>query len=680
MAEDRDTTSSLDNATQTASSMQSAYAVLSAAKTGTAVAGSAAGAAVGGPLGAAIGAIVTNRTIIKIIAALFAVMFLWMFIIVNIIGIIFSYLGFTSADDFANDAQQTQLSMVKIRIEEVLKEGNRQEELLKLFRKERKEKRKEIKADKAENYPEHDLVIIDEYKTKLKGNLSYYLSLLLTNVWDQSTLSSFLGHFMLYGDMSTTLTSPYDTYFNEAARTYNVPAALLLAMGMVESGYNPNAVSPAGAMGVMQLMPATAAYLGVSDAFNPQQNIMGGARYISENLAMFKNYPNAVELAVAAYNAGPNAVVNSGYQVPHNGETEYYVQKVMGYLQAGGGVAGNSNSADGETEDAYQLLRDAVSGNMDSVFAWTVSDERESSGFETKYYFHSESGTTEIEKSTYESLKAQGSNVSEEKIEAVRKKVEYTLLLAINTDVQGSAKGYSYKYVTTPGIFQTVIKALQFLKDGVASVKDFLINSWTDFITGGSEGDSYYGDIDATGDVITYDTVSRCVRHVTYFNQNEEPWASMPYGPNTISLAGCGPTSLAIVISTLTGQNVNPQMTSSYAISNGEYVYGVGTSHSFPTNAAYHWGLTCERVGKDMRYIMKALKSGKMVVEICEAYTITSSGSGHFIVLTGVTGDGYITIADCASRDRTAKIYSPDTIRSYGRDLAEGCFWVIGRK
>ena len=57
--------------------------------------------------------------------------------------------------------------------------------------------------------------------------------------------------------------------------------------------------------------------------------------------------------------------------------------------------------------------------------------------------------------------------------------------------------------------------------------------------------------------------------------------------------------------------------------------------------------------------------------------TITGSGSGHFIVLTGVTKDGYITIADCASRERTGKVYSVETIASYGRDLADGAFWII---
>lgn len=80
-----------------------------------------------------------------------------------------------------------------------------------------------------------------------------------------------------------------------------------------------------------------------------------------------------------------------------------------------------------------------------------------------------------------------------------------------------------------------------------------------------------------------------------------------------------------------------------------------------------------------MNYVVQSLKEGKMVVEICEAYTITGSGSGHFIVLTGVTRDGYITIADCASRERTGKVYSVETIKSYGRDLSEGAFWIVGK-
>lgn len=401
----------------------------------------------------------------------------------------------------------------------------------------------------------------------------------------------------MYGDMSTDLSSPYDAYFQEAARTYNVPAALLIAMGKVESGFNPNAVSRAGTVGVMQLMPATAAALGVSNSYDPRQNIMGGAKYVAENLETFKNYSNGLELAIAAYNCGPDGVIRAGYRVPHNGETEYYVEKVMSYLRmqnsgSGGTSAGtgDKNTDPDDTSDEYALLKSGVKDNLKSFFAWSVTDEKEYGKSETKYYFHSESGKTEIEKSTYDTLKETGGNVSTEDVETIQKKVEYTLAVALNTKIQGSASGYSYKYVASPGIFETVLKVLQFMKDGISSIKDILFTkfSWTDFITGGKEGDVYTGNIDATGDVISYSTVGKGVKKVVYFNQGEEPWRSMTYGTSTIGAAGCGPTSLAIVISTLTGQNVTPQMTASYAISNGEYVPGVGTSHSFPTNAAHH--------------------------------------------------------------------------------------------
>ena len=156
----------------------------------------------------------------------------------------------------------------------------------------------------------------------------------------------------------------------------------------------------------------------------------------------------------------------------------------------------------------------------------------------------------------------------------------------------------------------------------------------------------------------------------------------MSYGSSTIGASGCGPTSMAIIISTLTGQTVTPQMTCAYSIANGEYVPGMGTSHSFPTNAAYHWGLTCERVGKDrMNYVVQSLKEGKMVVEICEAYTITGSGSGHFIVLTGVTRDGYITIAVlCKQRTNRKSVQCGNISNPTDRDLSEGAFWIVGKK
>jgi soluble lytic murein transglycosylase-like protein len=102
---------------------------------------------------------------------------------------------------------------------------------------------------------------------------------------------------------------------------------LLEAIAYVESRFNQHAVSPAGAIGVMQLMPGTAAELGV-DPHNPEGNIRGGADYLRKMVTMFGNN---VELAVAAYNAGPSAVIRHGGVPPYK-ETRAYVAAVMDYL------------------------------------------------------------------------------------------------------------------------------------------------------------------------------------------------------------------------------------------------------------------------------------------------------------------------------------------------------------
>ena len=119
-----------------------------------------------------------------------------------------------------------------------------------------------------------------------------------------------------------------DAIFQEAANTYGVPVNLLKAVGMAESNFNQYAQSGAGAQGVMQLMPATAASLGVSDPFDARQNIMGGAKLLAQNLSM---YGGNVDLALAAYNAGPGNVAAYG-GVPPFAETQNYVVKVKQYM------------------------------------------------------------------------------------------------------------------------------------------------------------------------------------------------------------------------------------------------------------------------------------------------------------------------------------------------------------
>lgn len=132
-----------------------------------------------------------------------------------------------------------------------------------------------------------------------------------------------------------------DAIFEEASRTYGVPADLLKAVGKMESNFDPYAQSGAGAQGVMQLMPATAQSLGVTDPFDARSNIMGGAKYLSDLLA---RYDGNVDLALAAYNAGSGNVEKYG-GVPPFQETQNYISRVKEYMgDAGNLLTGGSGS------------------------------------------------------------------------------------------------------------------------------------------------------------------------------------------------------------------------------------------------------------------------------------------------------------------------------------------------
>lgn len=111
---------------------------------------------------------------------------------------------------------------------------------------------------------------------------------------------------------------------DEMANKYGVPASLITKVIETESNFDVKAVSPSGAMGLMQLMPKTAEGLGVKDAFNPRDNIEGGVKYLSQ---MLKRYGN-VSLALAAYNAGPGNVDKYG-GIPPFKETQNYVRKIL---------------------------------------------------------------------------------------------------------------------------------------------------------------------------------------------------------------------------------------------------------------------------------------------------------------------------------------------------------------
>ena len=118
----------------------------------------------------------------------------------------------------------------------------------------------------------------------------------------------------------------YASLIRDVAREEQVDPALLHAVITVESGYNPRAVSPKGAIGLMQLMPDTARRYSVSDIWDPVQNLRGGARYLRDLLEMFNDN---LSLALAAYNAGEKAVIRYGHRIPPFAETRSYVPRVL---------------------------------------------------------------------------------------------------------------------------------------------------------------------------------------------------------------------------------------------------------------------------------------------------------------------------------------------------------------
>ena len=122
----------------------------------------------------------------------------------------------------------------------------------------------------------------------------------------------------------------YDRIVAEIAHAYGLDSALLHAVISVESRYCPNAVSRKGAVGLMQLMPKTAKRYGVTDSFDPVQNLHGGARHLQYLLKVFNN---DVSLALAAYNAGEGSVMKYGNRIPPFRETTNYVPQVLGFYQ-----------------------------------------------------------------------------------------------------------------------------------------------------------------------------------------------------------------------------------------------------------------------------------------------------------------------------------------------------------
>lgn len=130
-------------------------------------------------------------------------------------------------------------------------------------------------------------------------------------------------------DTSPERFTRYDAYIHQAATLYQIPEELVRAVIKVESDFDPRAASHANAHGLMQLVPETAQRMMVTDVYDPRQNIFGGVRYLRVLANLFNG---DLELTVAAYNAGENAVIRSGGIPPYE-ETQNYVAKVVGYYR-----------------------------------------------------------------------------------------------------------------------------------------------------------------------------------------------------------------------------------------------------------------------------------------------------------------------------------------------------------
>ena len=159
---------------------------------------------------------------------------------------------------------------------------------------------------------------------------------------------------------------------------------------------------------------------------------------------------------------------------------------------------------------------------------------------------------------------------------------------------------------------------------------------------------------------------------VVYFNQLDERYARKPYGTDHIGGYGCGPTSMAIVVSSLAGETVDPEQMARWAYENGYWCKGSGSYHALIPEAAAHWGLAVSGCSpSEPQRILDALADGKLVVAI--------TSGGHFIVLRGVQ-DGKILVADPASYRRSGQLWELSIILNEAsrRAGAGGPFWIIG--
>ena len=186
---------------------------------------------------------------------------------------------------------------------------------------------------------------------------------------------------------ATAYSSMFDHHVEAAARLHQVSAELVKAVIAAESEFDQWAVSSKGARGLMQLMPDTARRLGVADSFDARQNIFAGAQYLR---ILLDQFGGDVALALAAYNAGPNAVLRYGGIPPYR-ETRGYVQKVQAQL-----VAGSSTSAPSANAAAFYVPSNALRPPASAARAPARPRKLEPARPRTYYRWRDERGLTHV--------------------------------------------------------------------------------------------------------------------------------------------------------------------------------------------------------------------------------------------------------------------------------------------
>ena len=167
---------------------------------------------------------------------------------------------------------------------------------------------------------------------------------------------------------------------------------------------------------------------------------------------------------------------------------------------------------------------------------------------------------------------------------------------------------------------------------------------------------------------------------VVYYNQADNRWGSQMYVSQTIAKTGCGPTSLAIVVSTLTGKAYDPPTICAWARTGNYYIHGQGSLHSIIPDGARHFGLQVSGCSyTEGQRIVDALSSGSLVIAIMGKGHFTKGG--HFIVLRSVTSDGKILVADPGSTTRSSQKWDLSLILGEAKKgaTAGGPFWIISK-